>query len=85
MHEADMKSETDQRDFVNNILFDVYSDFEKTLEHATIYNDRSFEDSKFPVFQRIGLINRTNCTNISIASRKNTEALGIKKNGIVSY
>lgn len=47
MHEADLKIKTDQRDYVNNILFDVYSDFEKTLEHATIHNDRRVKNSKF--------------------------------------
>lgn len=44
-----MKLKTDRRNFVNNILFDVYSDFEKTLEHATTHSDRRLKDSKFSV------------------------------------
>lgn len=47
LDEANIKIRTDQRDFVNDILFDVYSDFEKSLEHASTHSEEKLNKSKY--------------------------------------
>lgn len=53
LQDADVNIKTDQRDFVDNILFDVYSDFEKTLEHATTHSRKNLDRSKFCIYVRV--------------------------------